>query len=99
MLLKTKSMKFIKPDLRYKVQVAFGFATLILLMASALSYRTIMMSQESERWGRRRTSECWVIFHEWVSAISSVELDSRGFVLTGEEIYLQPYLLQRSEGQ
>ena len=83
-------MKSIGPFSRYKIQVAFGAATLILLMASALSYRTMLESRESERWVHH-THQVLGNLQEWVSAISSVEADSRGFVLTGEEIYLESY--------
>ena len=90
MLSKRNDMKSIRPLSRYKVQIAFASATLILLMASALSYRTLVVSRESERWVQH-TQQVLGNLHELVSAILSVELDSRGFVLTGEEIYLESY--------
>ena len=83
-------MKSIRSLSRYSVEIAFGSAILILLMASALSYRTMLESRESERWVEH-THQVLGNLQEWVSAISSVEADSRGFVLTGEEIYLESY--------
>ena len=75
---------------RYKIQIAFGCATLILLSASALSYRTMVVSRESERWVQH-TQQVLGDLQELVSAILSVELSNRGYVLTGEGTYLESY--------
>ena len=77
--------------LRHKVLAAFGSATLILLAAGAFSYHTMVVSRDSERWVQH-TQQVLQQLHELVSSVSIIESSSRGYILTGEEVYLQSYL-------
>ena len=78
-----------KPVLDRKVQLAFGSAIAILLIVAALSYRGMVISSESDRLVRH-SHEVLENLQELLFAMQSIEASSRGFVLTGEEAYLEP---------
>jgi diguanylate cyclase (GGDEF)-like protein/PAS domain S-box-containing protein len=71
-----------------KVQLAFGSAILALLVAGAVSYRAIVLSNESDRW-LRHTDEVLADLHDLGFAMETIESSSHGFVLTGSESYLE----------
>jgi CHASE3 domain sensor protein len=82
--MKTKSL------LNRKVQLAFGSAIAILLVVAAFSYRGMVVFSESDRWVRH-SHEVLETLQELLFAVQSIEASSRGFVLTGEESYLESY--------
>ena len=82
--MKTKSL------LNRKVQLAFGSAIAILLVVAAFSYRGMILSSESDRLVRH-SHEVLENLQELLFAMQSIEASSRGFVLTGEESYLDSY--------
>jgi PAS domain S-box-containing protein len=72
------------------VQLAFGSAMAILLVAGVLSYRSMAVSNESTRWvehSREVLRNLHLIRYSMESVTSSI----RGFVLTGKESYLDDY--------
>ena len=69
------------------MQLAFGSAILALLVVGAISYRAMVVSSESDRWVRH-THEVLENLQDLLSAMQSVESNARGFVLTGNESYL-----------
>ena len=73
--------------LNRRVQLAFGSALLTLLVVGAVSYRGLAASRESDRWVRH-THEVLASLQDFGLAMKSVESSSRGFVLTGEDAYL-----------
>jgi PAS domain S-box-containing protein len=73
-----------------KVQLAFGSAVVILLVVGAVSYRTLVMSGESDRWVRH-THEVLETLQNFVADMARIESSDRGFALTGEESYLEFY--------
>jgi PAS domain S-box-containing protein len=73
-----------------KVQLAFGAAIFTLLAMGALSYRSVVLSSESNRWVRH-TREVLENLQNLVSDMTSIESSARGFVLTGEESYIESY--------
>jgi CHASE3 domain sensor protein len=73
-----------------QVQLAFGAAIAILLVVGALSYRSIVVSGESNRWVRH-TLEVLENLQDLRSAMETVASSIRGFVLTGKDSYLDPY--------
>ena len=79
-----------KSLLNWKVQLAFGSAIAILLVVGAFSYRSIVVSSESDRWVRH-TYEVLVKLQELRVAMEDVESSSRGFVLAGQESFLKTY--------
>ncbi len=73
-----------------KVQLAFGSAVLALLIAGALSFRGLAVSRESDRWVRH-THEVLEHLQYLLTAMQGVESSARGFILTGEQPYLDSY--------
>jgi PAS domain S-box-containing protein len=82
-------MKTKSPLIR-KVQLAFGAAILILLVAGAISYRGLVVSSESDLWVRH-THVVLENLQDLRWAIESMESSYRGFALTGKESYLESY--------
>ena len=79
-----------KPMLNRKVQLSFGSAIAILFVLGAFSYRSMVAFSESDQsvW---RTHEVLESLQQLLFAMQSIESSSRGFVLTGEESYLDTY--------
>ena len=79
-----------KPESIRKVQLAFGSAILTLLIVGAISYRGMIVSEESDRWVWH-THEVLESLQDLLSAMQGLESGARGYVLTGEESYLESY--------
>jgi CHASE3 domain sensor protein len=73
-----------------KVQLAFGAGIAILLVVGAFSYRSMVVSTESDQWVRH-THRVLENLQAVNLALVSIESSSRGFVLSGEESYLEPF--------
>ncbi|MFZ0955977.1 MAG: PAS domain S-box protein, partial [Candidatus Sulfotelmatobacter sp.] len=71
-----------------KVQLAFGAAILALLLGGAVSLRTTIIFSESDHWVAH-THEVLEKLHDLSSTMEDVEASCRGFVLTGNESYLE----------
>jgi diguanylate cyclase (GGDEF)-like protein/PAS domain S-box-containing protein len=80
----------IKNIWRYKVEIAFCWAILILLVASALAYRSVLASIESER-RVKHTHEVLNELDRVTSSAALISTASRGFALTGSDDYLRFY--------
>ncbi len=72
------------------VQFAFGSAIAVLLVVGALAYRSMVASLENVRWVQH-THEVLENLQDLHSAIDDVAGSVRGFVLTGQESYLEQY--------
>jgi PAS domain S-box-containing protein len=73
-----------------KVQVAFGSAILTLLVVGGISYRTMVVADQSDQLVRH-THEVLETLAGLVVAMTTVESSARGFALSGDETYLVPY--------
>jgi diguanylate cyclase (GGDEF)-like protein/PAS domain S-box-containing protein len=73
-----------------KVRLAFGLAMLTLLLMGAISYRTMIVADESDKW-LRHTHEVLENIQDLSLAMESMDSASRGFALTGLESDLEPY--------
>jgi PAS domain S-box-containing protein len=71
-----------------RLQLAFGAAILIFLGVGAISYRSLAVSEQSERWVRH-THEVLENLHELAFVMQRVEASCRGFLLTGDDSYLE----------
>jgi PAS domain S-box-containing protein len=71
-----------------KVQIAFGAAIFALLAVGAVSYRGMVVSAESDRWVRH-THEVIENLQDLRSAMDGVEAGVGGFVLTGNDSYIE----------
>jgi PAS domain S-box-containing protein len=80
----------LKSLLKQKVQLAFGFALLTLLLVGTASYHWIAVSEESTQWVWH-THEVLSNLQDLLLSMESVDSSSREFVLTGKESSLEPY--------
>jgi PAS domain S-box-containing protein len=78
-----------------KVPLAFGVASAILLIVGVLSYRSIIVSSETDRWVRH-TQEVLENLSQLEVSMETIASSIRGFVLTGKDSYLEPYQAARS---
>jgi len=76
--------------LNRRLQLALGAAILALLVAGAISYRSMAASTESNRWVQH-THEVLEKLENLLTAMWGIESSYRGFALTGEEAYLESY--------
>jgi PAS domain S-box-containing protein len=88
--MKTKSV------VKLKLQFAFGSAVLALLVVGAVSYRSMVESSESELWVRH-TDQVLEKLQELLAAMQTVESNARGYVLTGDESFLEVYRAARAK--
>jgi PAS domain S-box-containing protein len=72
------------------VLVAFVIATAILLFVGWQSYRNTTRFAEASEW-RKHTYEVLRNLDETVARLADAETGQRGYLLTGEESYLEPY--------
>ncbi|MGA9571879.1 MAG: CHASE3 domain-containing protein, partial [Candidatus Acidiferrales bacterium] len=84
--------------MKRKIQLTFGVAIAMLLAVGTISYRGMAVSDESDRWVRH-THEVIENLQDLNAAMETAESSYRGFVITGDENSLQPYLpaIARSE--
>jgi len=82
--MKTKSL------LNWKVHLAFGSAILTLLVVGVISFRGMVLSSESNRLVRH-THEVLESLQDLLFEMENIESSDRGFVLTGNESYLDSY--------
>jgi PAS domain S-box-containing protein len=80
----------LKSLLNWKIRLAFGAAILALLVVGAISYRTMAVSLDSERWVRH-THEVLENLQDLLIASESIESSYRGFVLTGDRAHFASY--------
>jgi PAS domain S-box-containing protein len=79
-----------KSPFNRRVQLAFGAAILASLVVAAISYRSMVASTESDRWVRH-SHEILEKLQYLVASMQGIESSYRGFILTGEEPYLESY--------
>ncbi|HEX3133770.1 MAG TPA: CHASE3 domain-containing protein, partial [Planctomycetota bacterium] len=71
---------------------AFAAAIFILLVVGAVSYRSLERTTEARGW-RDHTRDVQAQLSELLAALMDVESSQRGFTLTGNEEFLDPYRL------
>src|ERR1700730_1050072 len=71
-----------------KVQLGFGAAILTLLGAGVISYRALVVSNQSQGWVRH-TDQVLEELQAVLSASQNIESSSRGFVLTADKSYIE----------
>ena len=72
------------------VLFAFGVAAAILLALGGFAYRSVLLTVESDRW-LQHTHEVLENLQDLQFAMEGVASASRGYTITGEERYLEPY--------
>jgi PAS domain S-box-containing protein len=73
-----------------RIQLAFGFAILTLLVMGGISFRSMEVSNESERWVQH-TQQVLENLQSLQLSMESIQSSFRGFVLTGDESQLNSY--------
>jgi PAS domain S-box-containing protein len=71
-----------------KAQLGFGAAILTLLGSGVISYRALVISNQSQGWVRH-TDQVLEELQELLSATQGIESSNRGFVLTGDQSYIE----------
>jgi diguanylate cyclase (GGDEF)-like protein/PAS domain S-box-containing protein len=79
-----------KSLLNRNVRLAFGSAILALLVVGAFSYRSMVASRESDLWVRH-TYEVIERVEELRASMQTLESSARGYLLTGDESFLESY--------
>jgi PAS domain S-box-containing protein len=77
-----------KPPFNRRTQLALGSAILASLVVWAISYREIVLLGNSDRWARD-TREVVMVLQNLHSELQNVQMSRRGFLITGQESYLQ----------
>jgi CHASE3 domain sensor protein len=77
-------------DIELEIGLAFGAAILAWPVVGAISYRTMVVSRDSERWVRH-THEVLENLQNLLIASGSTESSYRGFVLTGQQRHSASY--------
>jgi len=73
-----------------KAQLGFGAAILTLLGSGVISYRALVISNQSQGWVRH-TDQVLEGLQEVLSASQNIESSSRGFALTGDKSYIESF--------
>jgi PAS domain S-box-containing protein len=84
-----------KSLLNFKTKLSFGSAIAIFLVLGAFSYRSIGISTESDSWVQH-THEVLDNLQELRFAMEAIASSVRGFVLTGNESYIERYSAGKS---
>jgi PAS domain S-box-containing protein len=69
-------------------QLGFGAAILTLLGSGVISYRALVISNQSQGWVRH-TDQVLEELQELLSGTQGIESSNRGFVLTGDQSYIE----------
>jgi diguanylate cyclase (GGDEF)-like protein/PAS domain S-box-containing protein len=81
-------------QLNWKVQLAFGSALLIVLIVGAVSYRSILAWGESDQ-SVQHTHRVLETLQDLLLSVKSIESSARGFVVSGNESYLESLHAQK----
>jgi CHASE3 domain sensor protein len=73
-----------------RLVAGFGLAAFTLLLIALLSYRNADLLIETERWVEH-THQVRAKLADLLSQLKDVETDQRGYIITGDESYLDPY--------
>jgi PAS domain S-box-containing protein len=73
-----------------KLQFAIGSAVLALFVVGAVSYRSLVVSTESEQWVRH-TDQVLEKLQDLLAAMQTMESSARGYLLTGDDSFLDLY--------
>ncbi len=80
-----------KRDLGRSVPLGFGLVCVVLLLSAALSFRNTRQLHEHDL-EVARTHELLNATEAVLSSLKDAETGQRGYLLTDNEDYLQPYL-------
>jgi len=73
-----------------KIRVGFVFALALMLILGVVLYQTTLKFREAERWEEQIDTELDKL-DEIASTLKDAESGERGYLITGDEQYLEPY--------
>src|SRR4051794_8090451 len=73
-----------------KLVTGFGLAAFTLVVISTLSYRNASLLIETERWVAH-THQVRTEFADLLSQVKDAETGQRGYIISGEDSYIEPY--------
>lgn len=79
-----------RSSLGTKITIGFGLALVLLLVISVVAHRNTRRLIETNRWVTH-SEEVLTTLEAALSQIKDAETGQRGYVITGEERYLEPY--------
>ena len=79
-----------KITLERQIYLAFIFAMILLLILGFFAYRSTNSLSEAIRW-EKQTQEVLLQLDETLALVVDAETGGRGFVITGNESFLEPY--------
>ncbi|MEG3986986.1 CHASE3 domain-containing protein [Microcoleus sp. S28C3] len=79
-----------KQSLTSQITAGIGMAVALLILNAATSYRNTLKLLENERWVGH-THQVLTELEATLSTLKDAETGERGYLLTGEERYLEPY--------
>src|SRR5690242_14248476 len=77
-----------------KIGINFGIVLLVLILVGWISYRSTSDLIESARLVSH-THQVLITLTEVLATLADAETGQRGYIITGEERYLEPYLNSR----
>ena len=83
-------LKSMKITLERQIYLAFIFAMILLSILGFFAYRSINSLNEAIRW-KKHTQEVLLQLDETLTLVIDAETGGRGFVITGNESFLEPY--------
>src|SRR5215204_1819967 len=73
-----------------KIGIGFGAALLLLAVGAVVSYRTTISLLDAMIWANR-THEILIKVESLLSHVKDIETGMRGYVITGRDLFLEPY--------
>jgi CHASE3 domain sensor protein len=89
-------MKQIQKRSKRNLLIGFGVSLLILIASSGISYLSIEQLLDSQKLVEH-TNEVETTLESMISRMKDAETGQRGFLLTGEEAFLEPYTGAKTE--
>lgn len=89
-------MKQLQKRSRRNLLAGFGISLIILIVSSGISYFSIQQLLDSQKWVDH-TIEVEKTLEGLISRMKDAETGQRGFLLTGEETFLDPYTGAKAE--
>src|SRR6266496_3264909 len=83
-------MRLAKWAIEKKIRVGFGFALALLLILGLVSYQTTLKLRSTEQ-EDSPIDAALDRLDEIVSQLKDAEADQRGYLITGDEQYMEPY--------
>src|SRR5262245_39449300 len=85
-----------RPSATFRIAAAFALALATLLVAAAVSYVSLTRVASANRWVAR-TQEVRAALVRTRSVVQDAETGQRGYLITGDVHYLDPYRIARRD--